>query len=75
MAGITLAQAQVQLDLYLAAEADILKSGQTTRLADRQRSRADLAEVRAGVQQWQATVSRLASGRRGMRFSGITPLG
>jgi len=75
MAGITLAQAQAQLDLYLAAEADVLTSGQTTRLADRQRTRADLAEIRQGIKDWQATVSRLSSGRSGMRFTGITPLG
>lgn len=75
MAGITLATAQAQLDLYIAAEADILKNGQTTRLADRQRGRADLAEVRQGIKDWQAQVSRLKTGRTGMRFTGITPMG
>lgn len=75
MAGITLAQAQAQLDLYLQAEADILSRGQSTRLGDRQRTRADLAEIRAGIKDWRATVTTLTNGRRGPRLMRVTPLG
>lgn len=75
MAGITLAQAQAQLDLYLQAEADILTRGQTTRLADRQRTRADLAEIRAGLSEWRKMVERLGAGRRGPRLMHVTPMG
>ncbi|TVO53843.1 DUF6148 family protein [Denitromonas halophila] len=75
MAGITLAQAQAQLDLYIQAEADILTLGQSTRLGDRQRGRADLAEVRAGIKEWRTTVTTLSTNRRGPRLMRVTPMG
>mgnify|MGYP001361126662 CR=1 FL=1 len=63
--------AQSQLDLYLQAERDILTHGQTTRLGDRQRTRADLAEIRAGITYWE----RKASSARRPRMINITPRG
>ncbi len=65
MAGITLAIAQARLDAYLAAEAAVL-SGQRYEINGRVLWRADLAEIRAGIDTWNQRVqqlSRRASGR------------
>lgn len=65
MAGITLSQAETQLALYLAAEAAVLSS-QSYEIAGRRLTRANLAEIRAGVEVWQSrtvTLSNQASGR------------
>ena len=65
MAGITLTQAQTQLDAYLAAETAVL-SGQSYEIAGRKLQRADLAQIREGVITWDArvkTLSMTASGR------------
>lgn len=55
MAGITLAHAQAQLTLYLAAEAAVLQ-GQSYRISsgngDRQLTRADLSSIREGIEWW-----------------------
>ena len=57
--GITLAIAQERLEGYLAAEKAVL-GGQSFRFADgRERTMADLAEIRAGVEQWNGWVERL----------------
>lgn len=65
MAGITLAQAEAQLAAYLAAETAVLKS-QRYELAGRMLTRADLKEIRSGIEVWDARVknlSRQAAGR------------
>lgn len=65
MAGITLDQAQAKLDEYLAAETKVL-AGQAYTIGGRSMTRADLAEIRAGRDDWDAKVkslSRIASGR------------
>ena len=65
MAGITLAQAQAQLDAYLAAEVAIL-SGQEYEIAGRRLKRADLGAVQSGINLWNRRVKELsarASGR------------
>ena len=65
MAGITLTQAQTQLDAYLAAETAVL-SGQRYEIAGRMLQRADLAQIRDGITTWDArvnTLSAAASGR------------
>lgn len=65
MAGITLAQAETQLASYLAAETAVL-SGQEYEIAGRRLKRANLNEIRAGIDSWNARVqslSRNASGR------------
>lgn len=64
-AGITLAQAQAQLALYLAAEEKVL-AGQSYEIAGRRMTRADLETIQAGITAWDARVkqlSRSASGR------------
>lgn len=65
MAGITLAQAQAQLDAYLAAETAVL-GGQKYEIGGRMLQRANLAEIQAGIELWNQRVQRLsarASGR------------
>lgn len=65
MAGITLAQAQTQLNAYLAAETAVL-SGQRYEIAGRMLMRANLAEIQAGVKTWNERVmnlTRSSSGR------------
>lgn len=67
MAGITLAQAEIKLAEYLAAETRIL-AGQKTEIEGRALTRANLAEVRDGVAIWDERVktlsARAAGGRR-----------
>lgn len=58
MAGITLAQAETQLAAYLAAETAVL-SGQSYEIAGRSLRRADLAEIRAGIDDWDGRVKTL----------------
>lgn len=71
MAGITLAQAQTQLDAYLAAETAIL-GGQEYEIAGRRLRRADLRWVQAGINLWNQRVQTL-SRRTGGRSSAIVP--
>ena len=65
MAGINVAQAQARLDAYLAAELKVL-AGQSYEIAGRKLTRADLAEIRAGIQSCNeqlANLTRRASGQ------------
>lgn len=64
VAGITLAQAEAQLALYLAAEAAVL-TGQSYEIAGRKLTRANLEEVRSGVETWNARVVNLAAASQG----------
>lgn len=70
MAGITLEQAQTQLNAYLAAETAIL-SGQEYEIAGRRLRRANLAEVQTGISLWSARVSQLEAKANGVRRSKI----
>lgn len=63
MAGITLAQSEQALKEYLNAQTKILK-GQSYQMGDRQLTRANLREVREGIDYWQGWVDRLAPSRR-----------
>lgn len=66
MTGITLAQAQSQLDAYLAAEQKILL-GQKVAIDGQELTRANLDAVQAGITTWDARVKSLsaASSSRG----------
>lgn len=64
MAGITLDQAQAQLNLYLAAEATVL-TGQSYTIAGRSLTRANLGDIQAGIKLWDGRVKQL-----GLRVSG-----
>lgn len=71
MAGITKAQAQAQLDAYLAAETAVL-SGQSYEINGRRLTRANLADIQKGIQIWNARVVRLTNG--GLTVRGVTPV-
>ncbi len=65
MAGITLEQAQAQLDKYLTAETKVL-SGQAYEFSGRSLTRANLKEITKGIEIWDRRVKELsarASGR------------
>lgn len=57
---ITLEIARARLTNYLDAEAVVLR-GQSYKIADRNVTRADLAEIRRGIEFWQAKVDSLAT--------------
>lgn len=63
MAGITLLQAQAQLDAYLAAETAVL-SGQSYEIAGRKLTRANLADIQSGIRIWNQRLQALSPGRR-----------
>lgn len=74
MSGITLVQAQAQLDAYLAAETAIL-GGQEYVIASRRMRRADLAAVQAGIKLWNERVQSLTLTSQGRaRSRTISPL-
>ena len=64
MAGLTLLQAQTQLDAYLAAETAVL-TGQSYEIAGRKLSRADLDSIQTGIKTWNARVVTLSNQARG----------
>ena len=72
MAGLTSAQAEVQLAAYLAAEAAVL-SGQSYAINGRTVTRANLAEIQQGIQLWDYRAKALSRG--GMTVKGVTPIG
>ena len=70
MSGITIALAQAQLDLWLAADAAVA-GGQSYSIKDRSLSRADAAEITNKIEYWNGWVqklSRAASGRGRTRY-------
>ena len=60
MAGITLIQAQAQLDAYLAAETAVL-SGQKYEIAGRMMQRAQLSEIQQGITLWNSRLVMLTN--------------
>lgn len=69
--SVTLDQAQTMLTLYIEAEQAVLK-GKRARLGDRELTREDLGEIRAGRIEWENTIARLKAGAasRGPRIFG-----
>lgn len=70
MAGITLAQAQAQLDVWLAADAAVA-TGQSYSIKDRSLTRADAGEITRKIEFWNGKVqllTRSASGIRRTRY-------
>ena len=68
MAGITLAIAEARLTAYLDAEAAVLNNQKyEIDLGGSRRSltRADLAEVRKGIEYWSALTTRLSNAATG----------
>lgn len=72
MAGISSAQAEAQLAYYLAAETAVL-SGQSYEINGRRVTRANLAEIQAGIKIWNERAKSLARG--GLVIKGATPIG
>lgn len=64
MAGIDLAMAESQLTMYMDAEKKVLL-GQAYSMGDRSLTRADLKEIRAGIEHWDGKVKRLSRSSRG----------
>jgi hypothetical protein len=70
--SITLSIAQQRLTQYLDAEAAVL-TGQEYRIADRSLKRADLAEIRRGINYWSDKVDSLSLGSAGGGRRSIVP--
>lgn len=68
MAGITLQQAETQLAAYLAAETAVL-SGQAYTIGGRSLTRANLVDIRAGIDAWDSRVKQLSAKLTGGRRS------
>lgn len=64
MPSITLAQAEAQLQLYLAAEQAVL-SGQEYRIGTRMMKRADLEFIQTGIETWNRRVENLTQSSKG----------
>jgi len=60
MAGITLAQAEAQLALWIAADTAVA-TGQSYSVGGRQLTRADAREIRENIIFWDSQVRRLSS--------------
>ncbi|MEX3008996.1 DUF6148 family protein [Hoeflea sp. TYP-13] len=70
MAGITLADAQAQLAVWLAASTAVA-SNQSYSINGRSMTRADAGEIREQIDYWQGWVTKLDtanSGRRRVRY-------
>jgi hypothetical protein len=72
MAGITLAQAEAKLTLWMAAN-DAVAGGQEYTIGSRSLSRVDAGEIREQVEFWDGKVKELSRGTTGMRIRGGTP--
>lgn len=72
---ITLAQAEAQLTLYLAAEQAVL-SGQSYTIGGRSLTRADLDSIQAGIKVWNDRATSLTATAAGAsRARTIVPAG
>jgi hypothetical protein len=60
MAGITLTQAETQLASYISAETKVLQ-GQAYEISGRRLTRANLAEIRDGMDFWDRKVKELTN--------------
>lgn len=64
---ITEAQAQSQLDVWLAASLAVARS-QSYEIEGRKLTRADAGEIRRQIDYWEARVAQARRGGRRMRF-------
>lgn len=75
MAGITLAQAEAKLTLYLAA-LDKIVLGQKVEIDGQAITRANLADVERAITFWDSRVKQLASSAAGRgRMRTVAPIG
>jgi len=63
MAGITKAQAQAKLDLWMAVD-DAVSRGQSYTIGDRSLTKVDAAEIDKKIDRWNARVKSLGGGGR-----------
>lgn len=70
MAGITLADAESQLAVWIAASTAVA-SGQSYSIAGRSLNRANASEIRQNIEFWDRQCKRLSRG--GIRVRGATP--
>lgn len=73
MPGITLADAQEQLYVWLDASRAIAK-GQSYKHGDVELTRADLRAVQQQIEYWEKKVGQLSGRGRRMTFRGVTPV-
>jgi hypothetical protein len=71
VAGITLTNAQEQLQLWLNASAAVA-TGQEYAIGDRKLKRANLSEINTSIDYWNRQVQRLSRG--GIKIIGGTPV-
>lgn len=70
--AITLAQAESRLDQYYAAEEAVL-NGQSYSIGSRSLTRANIKEIRDGIDYWENKVKSKSSG--GRQVIGAEPIG
>jgi len=71
MSGITLAQAETQLALWIDADTAVA-TGQSYSIAGRTLTRADARAIAERIDYWNNWVKRLANG--GISYRGVTPI-
>ena len=71
MAGITLAEAESKLDEYQTAETKVLAS-QAYSIGGRSMTRADLGDIREGIEFWDGKCQELDENRTSISIRGIT---
>lgn len=75
MAAVNLDFAKERLALYMEAESKVL-GGQAYTIGGRSLTRAQLAEIRAGIKEWRGIVDRLeTTGRTGPTIRRFIPIG
>lgn len=72
MAGITLAEAEAKLAIWMAAD-DKVASGQSYSIGGRSLSRADAKMIQENIKFWDRKVKELTDG--GIRVIAVTPVG
>ena len=70
MAGITLAQSESQLAVWIEASTAVA-AGQSYSIAGRSLNRANASEIRQNIEFWDRQCKRLSRG--GIRVRGATP--
>jgi hypothetical protein len=71
MAGITLAQAEAQLALWITASEKVAAK-QSYSIGNRSMTLADTADIQAQIEFWDQKCRALSSGRSGIRVRGMT---
>ena len=73
MPVITLAQAEAQLALWLAADAAVA-TGQSYGHGQSSLTRADAGKITEKIEYWEKKVSQLSGRRKGIIIRGATPV-